>query len=183
MSNNGKQSKHGATAATNGKATATPTTNNIAVGGVIDEKQIAAPDGFAPVFGERVLGWFLPEAGNIIQGTLKDVFETDSKFSKRDESKKKRVYKIEVTAISPTHPTYYIPADADDARQSAKVGDLIGLDEKGWLKSLGRVLGQEVWVACLGKESPSAEYPQGAWKYKVHAKPAKTDAVTGEVTS
>jgi hypothetical protein len=157
--------------------------------GLLDEKEVGiAPEGFQEVSGERVTGWFAVQAGNAIQGILRDVFETKSKFSGRDGSNKKRVYKIEVTSAAPSKagPTLYNSSDEDkaDELQQAEVGDLIGVDEKGWLQSLKKVLvGQEVWIACMGKQPPSAEYPQGAWIYRVLAKPVRVNEVTGEVTS
>lgn len=169
------------------RATSTAATDVIS-----DEELGAAPEGFQEVFGERVVGWFIPAAGNCIQGILRDVFETTSKFRRnRDDSGKRRVYKIEVTQAEPSlhGPTLYVPSDPDSEEETAtgrpaKVGDLLGVDEKGWLKSLARVVvGQEVWIGCLGKKPPSAEYPQGAWQYRVLAKPVKVDEVTGEVHS
>jgi len=155
----------------------------------IDEKSIdKRPGGFMEVMGERAVGFFAMQAGNAIQGVLRDTFETKSKFARKDGSTTKRVYKIEVTADDPAGrgPTLYHSSDEDkqDKLQEAHAGDLIGVDEKGWLKSLEKVVvGQEVWVFCQGKQPPSAEYPQGAWIFKVTAKPCKANPVTGEVTS
>jgi len=159
---------------------------------LIDEEELGVEPGeeFGELYGERVVGWFLPAAGNILQGVIRDVFEKESNFKRRGEApKKQKVFKIEVTKVDDKRPTIVIPSDPENDEQSvqgveAAVGDLVGLDQKGFLSSLSKcVVGQEVWVACLGKIPASAEYPQGAWKYKVLAKPCVVDAVTGEVTS
>jgi hypothetical protein len=159
----------------------------------LDESEIGpAPAGFEDIYAERVLGWFVTVAGNAIQGVLRDTFETTSKFRKTDGSNKKKVYKIEVTnpnPLGPNSPTIYMPADSEEPEtetgKAAVVGDLIGVDERGWLKSLSKVaVGQEVWIVCQGKEPSSANYPQGAWKFIVRAKPADDiNEVTGEVKS
>jgi hypothetical protein len=152
---------------------------------------IEAPEEFEELYGERVVGWFLPAAGNILQGVIKDSFQKESNFHRRgEEPKKQTVFKIQVTAVNEKRPTIVIPSDPENDDESvngvyAQVDDLVGLDQKGFLSSLSKcVVGQEVWIACLGKLPPSAEYPQGAWKYKVLAVPAtNVDPVTGEVTS
>jgi hypothetical protein len=167
-----------------------------ATDGLVDEKQLGpAPAGFDELTGERVAGFFAIQAGNCVQGVLRDVFETKSKFSRTGKdgqvANKKKVYKIEVTSTTPSKngPTLYNSSDEElqDELQEAAVGDLIGVDEKGWLRSLDRVVvGQEVWIACMGKRAPDAEYPQGAWIFNVRAKPldpSKTNPVTGEVAS
>jgi hypothetical protein len=152
------------------------------------------PEGLIEVTGERVAGWFAIVAGNAIRGILRDSFEVKSKFTNADGNKKKRVYKIEVVSADPAKsgPTLIYPSDPEDETEAkngrgARVGELVGLDEKGWLKGLSRIeIGREVWVRCDGKLPSSAEYPQGAWQFKIMAVPApagevKHDPVTGEV--
>lgn len=135
--------------------------------------------------GDRVQGFFLLAAGNAIAGVFKGSFEVNSKFARGDDGKKKkRVYRVEVTSIDPAGrgPTLFMPADSAVAEEypdgaEAELGDLIGIDEKGFLQSLRSLQdGQEVWIACLGKEPPSDEFPQGAWKFKVMAKPLDAPA-------
>ena len=117
------------------------------------------PKGFAALVGDRVDGWFLMERGNILCGTMEGAFDVKSKFS---ETGKKRVYRIRVTAGGTKATT------SDDDEITLGVGQLCGLDEKGWLKSLSEVEnGREVYIRCEGKAAPSVEYPQGAWKFQV----------------
>lgn len=147
---------------------------------LIDPKTMHAPsEGFAEVSSsDRVVGWFNLQAGNAIQGILRGSFELDNRF---DKNKKKKVYKIEVTSEDPAGhgPTLHTSANSATAEDypdgcPAKVGDLIGLDEKGFLQSLRSIEeGREVWIACFGKDAPSDEYPQGAWKFRVMAKAPK----------
>jgi hypothetical protein len=141
---------------------------------MIDENLLKAPaEGFEEISsGDRVVGWFAIQAGNAIQGILRGFFEVDSKFTPRGKPpEKKRVYRIEVTSSDPAGqgPTLYRPGDDVDIAQG-QPGDLLGIDEKGFLQSLRKVeAGQQVWIACLGKEEPSEQYPQGAWKFRVMA--------------
>lgn len=146
---------------------------------MVDVNSLKGPTGgYSELSGDRVAGFFALNPGNAIEGVFKGFFEVDSKF-KRDDKGKKRVYRIEVTSIDPAGrgPTLYYSADSAVAEDypdgcPAELGDLIGVDEKGFLQSLRSVKdGQEVWIACLGKEGPSEEFPQGAWKFKVMAKP------------
>jgi hypothetical protein len=160
---------------------------------LIPESQLAsAPDEFQDVFGERVFGWWALVPGNVIQGILKDSFETNSRFARdSDGKKKKKVYKIELTVAGTlVHPAASEDNGADDSADEAptvkaKLGDLVGVDEKGFLKSLARIsVGQEVWIGYRGKEPESIDFPQGRHVFVgPKAKPAKVNPVTGEVTS
>jgi hypothetical protein len=161
---------------------------------LIPESQLAsAPDEFQDVFGERVAGWWALVPGNVIQGILRDSFEVPSRFARESDGKKKeKVYKIEVTAAG----CLMHPAASDDNSSGdddgdeaptvkAQIGDLVGVDEKGFLKSLARIsAGQEVWIGYRGKEPKSIDFPQGRHVFVgPKAKPAKVNPVTGEVTS
>jgi hypothetical protein len=50
-------------------------------------------------------------------------------------------------------------------------------------RSAGRLAsvepGREVWIACDGKDAPSDDLPQGAWKFRVLAKKVEVNPVTG----
>lgn len=154
---------------------------------MIDESLLKGPgDGYGEVSGgDRVAGFFIVQAGNAIAGIFRGFFEVESKFRGEDGKKrKKRVYRIEVTSDDPAGrgPTLYHSANSAVAEDfpdgcPAGAGELIGIDEKGFLQSLRSVQeGQDVWIACLGKEAPSDEFPQGAWKFKVMAKPLADSA-------
>lgn len=147
---------------------------------LIDPNIMQAPGGeFTEVSSsDRVVGWFNLQAGNAIQGIMRGWFELDNRFDKKN---KKRVYRIEVTSDNPAGQgaTLYTSTQTAIAEEypdgcEAAMGDLIGLDEKGFLQSLRNIEeGREVWIACYGKEPPSEEYPQGAWKFRVMAKTPK----------
>lgn len=103
-----------------------------------DESEL--PDGFVPLGMSRVDGWFTVKTGNSIQGVIEDSFETKGKFGTR------RVYKIKLTA-GETDIT-----DSEGKEDSATEGQMVGVDEKGWLKSLEKVeKGREVFIKCKGK--------------------------------
>ena len=145
--------------------------------GTFDPNSMIAPDGdFSEVSSsDRLEGWFILEAGNAIQGILKGSFTLPNRF---DKDKPKRVYRIAVTSDDPAKqgPTLYNPADSAVAEdwpdgRPAEIGQLIGIDEKGFLQSLRDIPElTEVWIACFGKDPPSEDYPQGAWKFRVLAK-------------
>lgn len=168
------------------KATKNGKTHETDGTGLIPESlQASAPEGFDEVFGERVVGWWALTPGNVIRGILRDMFETKSKFKRDDGSNKKRVYKIEVT--DPTGCLVMESGeDAGDDPVPVEKGDLVGVDEKGFLKALARVMvGQEIWIQYLGKLPPDSENPQGVHKFKGPLAKAgtKVNPVTGEVTS
>jgi hypothetical protein len=146
---------------------------------LISESQVKSPEGFEEIFGERVTGWWALVPGNTIQGILRDTFNAKSKFN----SEGKKVYKIELTKSgAQIHPAN---SDTDATElETAEEGELVGVDEKGFLKSLSRVsIGQEIWIGYLGKAGPSEDYPQGRHVFRGPlAKPAKINPVTGEVS-
>jgi hypothetical protein len=116
------------------------------------------PDGFEPLTGSRVSGFFLCKAGNSVQGVLRDIFQTKGKFGK------KNVFKIEITGGQTT-------ILSEDVEEIAEEGALIGLDEHGWLKRLADVdKGTEIFVKCLGKDEPTEEFPRGVWRFSLGTK-------------
>lgn len=164
----------------NGKAakrTKNGKTNGVPETALIPEDAAgSAPEGFEAIFGDRVVGWWALIPGNTIRGILRDVFTTKSKFS----TDGKHVYKVELTEGG----TKVVSADEDAEGEviEAAVGDLVGVDEKGFLKALSRAVGREVWISYRGKEGPSADYPQGRHVFVgPFAKPGTIDKVTGEV--
>lgn len=145
----------------------------------------AGPSDFDDVFGGRVVGWWALQAGNVIQGILRDSFETKTQFRTPENKGKKRVYKVEITVAG----CLINPSVSDDSDEEAgelveaEIGDMVGVDEKGFLKALSQVIiGQEIWIFYRGKEPKSKEYPMGRHVF-VGPKASKTyiDQVTGEV--
>lgn len=144
-----------------------------------DPSNLKAPEGFTELSGGgRVAGWFTIEAGNALRGILRGHFMVESRFKNQDGDNKKRVYRIELTSDNPAGQGATLIWDPEDDSANpepirANIGETIGLDEKGFLQCLRQVEeGTEVWVACLGKDPPSKEYPQGAWKFSVRSKAA-----------
>jgi hypothetical protein len=118
------------------------------------------PEGFEPITSGKLDGWFVVEAGNSIQGFLRDSFVVKGKFGE------KRVYKIEVTG------GVVRAVNTDDGEFEATNGALIGLDEKGWLKSLSNIApGTEIFVKCLGQEETAKKGQSPAWKFLIGAVP------------
>ena len=147
----------------------------------------ALPEGFEEVAGSRVDGWFVNRAENTIQGRLLEVFTTKSKFSDANSKTpgRKKAYKIEITSGR----TIVVAANKDNEEtlgQEIEVGPgaVVGLDEKGFLKRLSDVeIGRIVYIECQGKDKPSRDFPQGAWRFLlgVHKDPAGMDPDTGEI--
>lgn len=120
------------------------------------------PEGFEPISGKMVLGWFICEEGNTVQGYLRDKIEVKSQFG----DGKKTVYKIQISSGETRimHP--------ENGETTATEGDLIGLDERGFLKRLADIeKGREVFVKCKGKLAPSKKFPRGAWEFSLGAVP------------
>ena len=144
-----------------------------------DASLLKAPEDFTEISGGgRVAGWFAIEAGNALRGILRGHFMVESRFKNTVGDNKKRVYRIELTSDNPAGQGATLIWDPEDDSANpepirANIGETIGLDEKGFLQCLRQVEeGTEVWVACLGKDPPSKEYPQGAWKFSVRSKAA-----------
>jgi hypothetical protein len=117
------------------------------------------PAGFEPV-SSKLDGWFVVEAGNQIQGFLRDSFFVKGQFGE------KKIYKIEITegttkAIGP-----------DKGETDLGGGAMVGLDEKGWLKALSSIKKDtEIFVRCLGQEETARKGQNPAWKFLIGAVP------------
>ena len=117
----------------------------------------ALPDGYDELTFGRVRGWFVFEAGNALEGVLRESFTKEGRYGVDT------VYKIQVNRIRPK-----IVDGETEETVVADHGDVIGLDEKGFLRRLGDVPnGTPVYVKCLGKSPPSEEFPQGAYQFKL----------------
>jgi hypothetical protein len=113
------------------------------------------PEGCEPLQGARVAGWFVVEKGNTLQGVIRDRFESKGKYGP------KRVYKVLVTKGRTK-----VLNDGDE--ETAEIGAMVGLDEKGYLKKLADLEnGREIYVKCQGKQAPDADNPQGVWLFAV----------------
>lgn len=120
------------------------------------------PEGFQPVTGGKVDGWFVVEAGNTLQGIIRDTFLVKGQFGE------KRVYKIEATMAGTNVMTQ------EDGEFQASEGTIVGLDEKGWLRGLAAVpKGSEVYIECIGQEEVAKKGQKPAWKFAVGVKPAE----------
>jgi hypothetical protein len=144
----------------------------------------AIPEGFEEVKSANVDGYYVCRAGNTVTGRLVATYLTKTKFLNKDSAHpgKKRAYKIQLTAGT----TIVTSADKDSQGEELEVseGALISIDEKGFLQKLGDVaIGRLVYIVCLGKEKPSKEYPQGAWRFVVAqaSDPDGTDPETSEI--
>lgn len=144
------------------------------------------PEGFEEVAGSRVDGWFVNRAENAVQGRLLESFLTKTKFTNPDSPHpgKKRAYKIEITQGR----TIIVSANKEDGSLGEEMevgpGAVIGMDEKGFIKRLGDVQpGRIVYVMCQGKDKPSKDFPNGAWRFVLGVKkdPEGTNPETGEV--
>jgi len=121
------------------------------------------PEGFEPV-SSKMDGFFIVEDGNSIQGIIRDAFMVRSQFHKDG----KRVYKIEIT-----NGTTRV-MHSENGEQDATEGDVVGVDEKGYLKKLGDMpKGTEVYLRVLGREETAKKGQQPAWKFQVAVKEGK----------
>lgn len=103
------------------------------------QKKNSIPEGFEPV-SSKMGGFFIVREGNQLRGILRDSFVHTGQFGA------KRVYKVELTADGTA------VTNSDSEEVLAEAGDIIGLDEKGYLKALGDIeKGAEIFVRCTGK--------------------------------
>lgn len=118
------------------------------------------PAGYAPLTGGKIDGWFVVKAGNSIEGILRDAFTVKGQFGP------KRVYKIEVTDGETE------ALDSESGEFTAAGGEMIGVDEKGWLKGLADISkGSKVFIRCLGQAETAKKGQKPAWKFLVGAIP------------
>lgn len=124
--------------------------------------QTSLPAGFEPLQRKSIDGWYLVKEGNVIQGIYRGNFNVPSQFSRQG----KTVHKIEITEGGTTEVT------VEDGRETlADKGDLVGVDEKGWLSALNDLKdGQEVYIRCTGRGE--AKKGQSApWTFELGAVP------------
>jgi len=120
------------------------------------------PEGFVPLTLSRSAGFFLPEKGNAVQGKLMDIIETEDPFKKGAQ---RYYFKVELTKAG----TKIVDAESKKERV-AEEGELIGVDEKGYLRVLRTVeKGTEIFFLCQGqqekKDAKKGKNP--AWLFEV----------------
>ncbi len=116
-------------------------------------KQSMIPSGFTPLGLSKVDGWYVPEEGNFVQGILEGSFHVETKLGT------KKVFRVKLTKGG----TKAMIADADNASGTLGVGDVCGVDQRGFLKPLDDVEeGKEIFLVCTGrgtaKKGQSAPY-------------------------
>lgn len=122
------------------------------------------PDGFEPVALPKSAGFYVTRAGNSIRGFLRDVLEQDDPFNK---GRKRYAFRIELTEGG----TVVV---SDKKERTAEEGELIGVDEKGYLRALRDIeKGREVFIMCNGlqdkKDAKKGRNP--AWLFEIGAVP------------
>lgn len=165
--------------AKSGNGTATPTPKappTRAVSGASAESPDSdLPEGFVSLMGGRVDGWFLREESppegqprNSVRGILLESFEVKSRFPDPVTGRKRKtVYKIQITK-GVTRATTMGEGDEEARVVELGEGQVVGLDESGWLRRLKDVDdGTEVFVLCKGRGPATEEAPQGAWIFAV----------------
>ena len=117
------------------------------------------PKGFEELKLDRVDGWFKMAKGNTLQGVLEESFQVKSRFN---EGGRKTVYKVRVTT---GETAVEITKDEEGI---CGVDDVVGIDEKGFLKGLAKVaIGSEVFIRCTGKTTPTKDMPNGSWRFDI----------------
>jgi hypothetical protein len=86
------------------------------------------PEGYVPLRAARSAGFLIFAKGNNFEGILRDKFQVDNNFKKGE---KKTVFKIELTEEG----TRIVDAETKEERV-ADVGEVIGIDETGYLRAL-----------------------------------------------
>lgn len=125
------------------------------------KKSNSLPEGFVEL-SSQLSGFFIVEEGNQLQGILEGFFvNRSSKFGP------KKVYKVRLTQDGTRVAT------KADGEKDATVDDLIGVDEKGYLKKLADVPeGTEIFVRCAGREKESrVKGQQPAWVFQIGTVP------------
>ncbi len=117
------------------------------------------PAGFTALR-SQMAGFYVCEEGNAVQGVIKGSFIVAA----RNGFPAKRVYRVTLTAGE----TKIMAKDIGET--VAGEGEMIGVDEKGYLKMLNDIPeGTEIAFVCVGKE-PAARVKAGrqpAWMFDV----------------
>lgn len=117
------------------------------------------PTGFEPISNGKLDGWFVMEKGNSVRGFLRDSFTVKGQFGE------KRVYKIEISGGD-------TKAVGENGELLLGEGNVVGIDEKGWLKGLSSIKRDtEIYVQCLGQEEFAKKGQSPAWKFLIGAVP------------
>jgi len=122
------------------------------------KKESSLPAGFTPLGFEKVDGWYTTEVGNVLQGILQGSFKVTTDLGV------KKVFRIKLTKGGT------IVQNDNKEPATLAVGDVCGIDQRGFLKPLDDVKeGQEVYIQCTGKGT--AKKGQSApWTFVVGAK-------------
>lgn len=106
------------------------------------QNETSLPRGFVSLQRKSVDGWYIVKEGNVVQGIYRGNFKVQSQFDRNG----KTVHKVELT-----QPGTECTVEDGSTVKMAK-GDLVGVDEKGWLTALNDLKeGQEVFIKCTGK--------------------------------
>jgi len=122
-------------------------------------KKSNMPAGFEPLR-SRLGGFYIVREGNAVQGFLRGSFVTTGDFGP------KKTYRVELSDDGTS------VMDEGKERVALK-GELIGVDQKGFLKSLENVeAGREVFIQCTGQEAKAKKKGQSpAWLFDVGVVP------------
>jgi hypothetical protein len=132
-----------------------------------EQTKSVLPDGYVALRPARSAGYFVYQPGNKIEGTFRESVELDDP---NKPGAKRVLHKIEVGVGDQT-----TIKDAETAKERlADEGDVIGIDEKGYTRSLREVQkGQQVAVICVRlqdkKEAKKGRNP--AWICEVGVVP------------
>jgi len=120
------------------------------------------PDGYVPIRAARSAGFLIFAKGNNFEGILRDKFQVDNTFKKGE---KKTVFKVELTVAG----TRIVDAETREERV-ADEGEIIGIDETGYLRALHDIEpGAQIVGVCKGQQDPK-EVKKGrkpAWIFEL----------------
>lgn len=119
------------------------------------------PKGFQTLGMVPVAGWYILREGNTVQGVLEDSFIVNGgKFGP------KKIYKVKLTMSGAAA----MGGENGKTEVTLDEGDVIGIDEKGFLKALANVeKGREVYIECTGKGKAKAGQ-SAPWTFELGVK-------------
>jgi len=124
------------------------------------------PEGFVTLRPARSAGYYVTRKGNSVRGYFREMVETDDPFNK---GAKRVFFKVELTADE----TVIVDSETKTERV-AEIGEVIGIDEKGFLKALRDVEKcREIYFVCTGQQEKK-DVKKGrspAWLFELGAVP------------